>query len=74
MAIDDWELYQHLKRVGIIVVPGSSFFPGLRENWRHKNQCIRISLTATDRELVMAMERLAKVVDQVYQLQTISTF
>lgn len=74
MAIDDWELYQHLKRVGVIVVPGSSFFPGLRENWRHKNQCIRISLTATDRELAMAMERLAKVVDQVYQLQTISTF
>lgn len=67
LPMTDWELYQKLKEVGVIVVPGSSFFPGLQEEWVHKNQCLRISLTATDQEIVTAMQRLAKVVEQVYQ-------
>lgn len=66
LPITDWELYQELKKVGVIVVPGSSFFPGLREDWQHKNECIRISLTATDEEIVVGMQRLAKVVQEVY--------
>ena len=67
LPITDWELYQALKQVGIIVVPGNSFFPGLHEEWTHKQQCIRISLTASDEDITTAMERLAKVVTQVYQ-------
>lgn len=67
LPISDWELYQQIKKVGVIVVPGSSFFPGLREDWPHKNQCIRISLTATDEEIETGMKRLAKVVEEVYQ-------
>jgi valine--pyruvate aminotransferase len=63
----DWELYQSLKQVGIIVVPGNSFFPGLREDWAHKQQCIRISLTASDVDITTAMERLATVVMNVYR-------
>lgn len=58
----DGDLYQKLKSVGVIVVPGNSFFPGLREDWQHKQQCLRISLTATDTEIATAMERLASVV------------
>ncbi|MFE1745762.1 valine--pyruvate transaminase [Coleofasciculus sp. H7-2] len=67
LPITDWELYQQLKQVGVIVVPGSSFFPGLREEWSHKQQCIRISLTATDQEIEIGIQRLAKVVELVYQ-------
>ena len=67
LPITDRELYEALKQVGIIVVPGSSFFPGLREDWAHKQQCIRISLTAGDAEITTAMERLAAVVTGVYQ-------
>ncbi len=67
LPITDWELYQALKQVGIIVVPGNSFFPGLREEWAHKQQCIRISLTASDTDITTAMERLATVVTRVYQ-------
>lgn len=69
LPITDWELYQNLKKVGVIVVPGSTFFPGLQEDWAHKNQCIRISLTATEEEIATAMGRLAKVVEETY-LQT----
>ena len=67
LPITDWDLYQELKKVGVIVVPGSSFFPGLRKEWQHKQECIRISLTATESEIVTAMERLVKVVEEVYQ-------
>lgn len=66
LPITDWELYQKLKTVGVIAVPGSPFFPGLREDWAHKQQCIRISLTATDEEIRDAMRRLADVVQAVY--------
>jgi valine--pyruvate aminotransferase len=67
LPMTDRDLYQLLKQVGIIVVPGNSFFPGLREDWAHKEQCIRISLTASDADITTAMERLAKVVTQVYR-------
>lgn len=64
--LTDDQVYQALKKVGVIVVPGNSFFPGLREPWDHKHQCLRISLTATDSELHTAMERIAQVVTQAY--------
>ena len=67
LPVTDWELYQALKEVGVIVVPGSSFFPGLHEEWAHKQQCLRISLTGSDAELVTAMKRLAEVVGQTYR-------
>ncbi len=67
LPITDWEFYQQLKQVGVIVVPGSTFFPGLQEEWAHKHQCLRISLTATDAEIQTGMQRLAKVTEQVYQ-------
>jgi valine--pyruvate aminotransferase len=67
LPITDWEFYQELKQVGVIIVPGSSFFPGLREEWHHKHQCLRISLTGSDEEIAIAMERLAQVATQVYQ-------
>ncbi len=67
LPMSDWDFYQRLKQVGVIVVPGSSFFPGLRENWPHKQECIRISLTAADADIATGMKRLAQTIIQVYQ-------
>lgn len=67
LPISDWQLYQQLKQVGVIVVPGHSFFPGLSQDWPHKHQCLRISLTATDEEITIAMQRLVQVIEKVYQ-------
>ncbi|KAB8331166.1 valine--pyruvate transaminase [Scytonema tolypothrichoides VB-61278] len=72
LPITDWEFYQELKQVGVIVVPGSTFFPGLREEWEHKHQCVRISLTGSDEEIATGMQLLAKVVQQVYQRTAVS--
>lgn len=66
LPMTDWELYQELKKEDVIIVPGSTFFPGLKEDWPHKHQCVRISLTATNEEIATAMRRLASVVEKVY--------
>jgi valine--pyruvate aminotransferase len=66
LPISDWDFYQELKAVGVIAVPGQSFFPGLHAEWPHKQQCLRISLTGSDAELAEGMQRLAQVTTRVY--------
>ncbi len=73
LPMTDWEFYQILKQVGVIVVPGNSFFPGLQEDWDHTHQCLRISLTASDQEIETGMKRLADVVKQVYSRSTVGS-
>ncbi|MBW4683914.1 MAG: valine--pyruvate transaminase [Komarekiella atlantica HA4396-MV6] len=72
LPITDWEFYQQVKQVGVIIVPGSTFFPGLEQEWPHKHQCFRISLTGSDEELVTGMQRLAKVAEETYQRTAVS--
>jgi len=67
----DWQLYQQLKQRDVIVVPGNAFFPGIREDWAHTRQCIRISLTASDDEITAAMGHLAELVRELYQGQSL---
>ncbi|MBW4481592.1 MAG: valine--pyruvate transaminase [Tildeniella torsiva UHER 1998/13D] len=73
LPITDQELYEQLKQVGVIVVPGNPFFPGLRleqgEPWLHTRQCLRLSLTASREDLVEAATRLGALVSEVYQTQ-----
>ncbi len=42
------ELYEQLKKRGVLVISGSNFFPGLNEDWKHKNECIRITYAQND--------------------------
>ncbi|MEM8612081.1 MAG: valine--pyruvate transaminase [Cyanobacteria bacterium P01_H01_bin.105] len=66
LPVDDQTFYQALKRYGVIIVPGSPFFPGLRDDWPHKHQCFRISLTDTAERLAIAIRQLAKLTADVY--------
>ncbi len=72
LPMSDWEFHQELKKVGVLTVPGSTFFPGLSEDWQHKKQCLRISLTATESEIATAMERLAKVYSVISKMNIFS--
>lgn len=67
LPVSDGQFYQLLKQQGVIVVPGHPFFPGLRTDWPHSRQCLRLSLTATATELVTAVERLARLVEELYR-------
>jgi valine--pyruvate aminotransferase len=43
LQVTSEELYQRLKQRGVYVLSGHHFFPGLTEDWPHRNQCIRVS-------------------------------
>jgi valine--pyruvate aminotransferase len=53
LTITDAELYRRLKSRGVLIVPGHYFFPGLVDDWEHKQQCIRVSY-AQDTDKVTA--------------------
>lgn len=56
----DIDMYQKLKGGGLLCVPGSSFFPGLRGDYPHRHRCLRFSMTAPDEHLQLAAKVLAK--------------
>lgn len=44
LPIRSTELYERLKKRGVLIIPGSHFFFGLEENdWAHRDECIRLS-------------------------------
>jgi len=53
LPITNSELYQRLKARGVLIVPGHYFFPGLKEKWQHKNECIRVNYSQ-EKETVAA--------------------
>ena len=66
LPITDEELYQRLKKRGVLVVPGHYFFPGLKAEWKHKHECIRINYSQ-DKEIVTAgLKIIADEVKRAY--------
>jgi valine--pyruvate aminotransferase len=43
LPVSSQELYQRLKRRGVLVVPGHHCFLGLDGSWAHSRECIRVS-------------------------------
>ncbi|MDH5719502.1 MAG: valine--pyruvate transaminase [Spirochaetia bacterium] len=41
--VSSLEFYEILKKRNVFVVPGNYYFPGLKEKWSHKEECLRIS-------------------------------
>jgi len=66
LSVSDRELYSRLKRRGLLVVPGSYFFPGLQEPWEHTSQCIRVTYSADPAAVRKGMAILA---DEVRSLR-----
>jgi valine--pyruvate aminotransferase len=67
LPISDRELYTRLKRRGLLIVPGSYFFPGLQTPWEHTSQCIRLTYSADPASVRRGMAILA---DEVRALAT----
>ena len=59
LPISSAELYQRLKRRGVLVIAGEHFFPGLRDDWPHSRQCIRLSYVAADEVVATGVEIIA---------------
>ncbi len=67
MPITSRELYERLRKRGVLVVPGHYFFPGLEEEWSHKHECIRITYSQDDRVVNEGVKIIAAEVKKAYK-------
>lgn len=66
LPITSAELYQRLKARGVLVMAGEEFFFGLREDWSHRTQCVRLTYCRPAGDIVRAVEVLAEEVKAAY--------
>lgn len=64
LAITCDRLYNRLKQRSVLVVPGSYFFPGLKDNWDHTTQCIRINCAQPEQTLATGLQIIAEEVEK----------
>ncbi len=69
LPITDGQLYERLKKRGVLVVPGHYFFPGLKDNWQHKYECIRINYSQDKDVVTRGLKIIAEQVRQAYDGQ-----
>lgn len=60
------ELYERLKRRGVLIVPGRYFYPGLADSWDHKGQCIRMNYTAGEDKVREGIRIIGEEVKRAY--------
>jgi valine--pyruvate aminotransferase len=60
------EMYQRLKKRGVIVVPGHYFFPGLEEDWKHKHECMRITYAQNESMVEKGLKIIADEAKKAY--------
>jgi len=61
---NDRKFYNILKENSLLCVPGSVFFPGLDQDWDHKQQVLRFSLGASDDVLINSTKIISKVLSK----------
>ncbi len=66
LPISSQELYQRLKARGVLVVSGHHFFPGLREDWPHSRECIRVTYSQQPAVIAQGVEIIAEEVRRAY--------
>ena len=66
LPITNSELYERLKARGVLIVPGHYFFPGLKEKWQHKNECIRVNYSQDTETVVAGIKIIAEEVKRAY--------
>lgn len=66
LPITSLELYRKLKEEGVLVVSGHYFFPGLKNEWRHRDECLRVTYSQDDEAVLRGLEIMAGVVKKAY--------
>jgi valine--pyruvate aminotransferase len=67
IPISSQELYERLKRRGVLVVPGHNFFPGMDQAWRHQQECIRVSYAQDGDTVRKGIALIAEEVAKAYK-------
>lgn len=67
LPINSQELYNRLKKKGVLVVSGHYFFPGMEEDdWDHKNQCIRVTYAQDEEVVKQGISLIAEEIRKVF--------
>ena len=66
LPIRSADLYERLKENGVLVISGHHFFPGVREEWSHRNECLRISYAQDDEIVSRGIHVLADELRRLY--------
>ena len=66
LPISTQELYERLKQKGVLVVSGHYFFPGLEEDWPHKDECIRVTYAQDDAVVEKGLSLIAKEIREIH--------
>ncbi|MGH8603615.1 MAG: aminotransferase class I/II-fold pyridoxal phosphate-dependent enzyme, partial [Gammaproteobacteria bacterium] len=67
LPIKSEQLYERLRRRGVVVVSGHYFFPGLEEDWRTRRECIRISYAQTPETVQQGIAIIGEEVRKAYR-------
>lgn len=67
LPISSQELYQRLKKKGVLVVPGHYFFAGMDEDWPHKQECLRLNYSMDPASVEKGLSIMADEIEAVYQ-------
>ncbi len=65
--ISSLELYERLKKRGVLVVSGHYFFPGLKKGWQHTDECIRVTYSQDDEMVARGIKIIGDEVRKAYQ-------
>lgn len=60
LGVTTSEMYQRLKKRGLLVVPGKYFFPGQQQPCAHAESCIRMNFVQSDADLTKGIDILAR--------------
>ena len=67
LPITSRALYERLKRRDVLVVPGSECFFGIDdENWRHRDECLRVTFTMPEAKVRQGLSIIADEVKRAY--------
>ncbi len=66
LPITSAELYRRLKRRSVLVLSGHYFFPGYSDDWRHRDECLRISFAENPRVIADGMAIIADEVKRAF--------
>lgn len=66
LPITNQELYERLKARDVLVVPGHYFFPGIKEDLKHKHECIRITYAQDDAIVDKGLDIIVEEVKKAY--------
>ena len=69
MPVTSKELYERLKKRGVLIVPGNYFFFGLGDaDWKHRSECIRMTFTMEENVVKGGIAIIAEEVSEIYNV------